>query len=447
MYCPECELRVADDYVTVCPVCQGPLQSETINGEMPGIPVDKGGSSVVAESGSSETRVSEGRIDDKFSDYKNPEHDFDFNPEEFGLQTSAQEDPAAEEEDIRVLADIWKDEDIDADLEGVMAEAFVLDEADKDIGIEVPNLGKDDRKPVQSEVIPASPAAPAAVSQQKKRRPLLLLLLLVVIGIGGGSWFYSQNFGAKPESRGVKPIPSPQVVKPVSSPPVKKQLIAEKIKKTEPAPEVAPKTPEVSITTAPVSDSAAPKDSPLNALKEKVTLPSQETSVESVAAAVSRSSAEGQEKLSAQKAEVLDKPADGLVEKTDQPALLLESAGEKTSVHKVELAQNDPKGVVKTKPLEDAVKTVTSKTKEPLVLPYAVHIGSFRNKEGASRQLAMLQKKGFAAYQVEVDLKEKGVWQRVLVPGGVTLKEAKVVQQKLADIFPKEDSLIRKIRR
>jgi cell division septation protein DedD len=499
MYCSECKLRIADDDVMVCPVCQGPLQPEMGNNEMFNAAVDKGGS-VVPESRSPETRVSEVRIDDKFSAYESSGQDIDFNPEEFGLQSSDQRDPAAEEEDIRVLADLWEDEDVDADLEGVLAEAFSLDEAEKDIdvdfnkdvgkdidvddkpvemidveelslsfddedkGIDVNDkavemidddknidveelelnfdLGEDDLKLGQSEMMPTPPPPTAS---PRNRSPLLLLLLLVVVGAAGGAyWLYLQDFGAKPVARVVKPIPPLQSVKPVSPPPVEEQIVAEKVTSTEPGSGVVQETSGDQAAAVPVRDSAAIEAVDVKG-KEIRTLPQEAT--KPVKAVVSQPSVEGQEMLVARKAEVFDKPVAEPVKESEAPIAPPGSTGEKTSVSAVKLVQDEPKVAAEIKPLDEAAPATVSKTEEPMVSPYAIHIGSFKSNKRASRQLAMLRKKGFAAYQVEVDLKGKGVWQRVLVPGGVTRKEAQAVQQKLADIFPREESLIRKNKR
>ncbi len=78
---------------------------------------------------------------------------------------------------------------------------------------------------------------------------------------------------------------------------------------------------------------------------------------------------------------------------------------------------------------------------------YVVQIGSFRNFEGAACQLAKLHKKGFAAYSVQADLGDKGVWQRIFVPGGDSRSEAKLVQEKLTRLLPREESLIRKLQK
>ena len=63
MYCAECKLRVADDSITVCPVCQGPLQPDTENEEVFGGAVDKDGSAARGN------QVFDIRVEDKFVAY------------------------------------------------------------------------------------------------------------------------------------------------------------------------------------------------------------------------------------------------------------------------------------------------------------------------------------------------------------------------------------------
>ncbi|MCD6533333.1 MAG: SPOR domain-containing protein [Deltaproteobacteria bacterium] len=556
MYCSECELRIADDDVTICPVCQGPLQPEAKNDGMfdtANAAIDKSGS-VVSENQSPETLISEVPIDDKFSAYESFDQDGDFNPEKLGLLSSEQKDPATQEEDIRVLADLWENEDVDADLEGVLAEAFSLDETEKGIdadlnigidedlnkeqcvdlaadldldfdldtsapaeafaeadveadvdkykdldldferGIDVEdkNLdvnesslsfddtdegvdvnyktdemiadniyddknidveelelnvdsGKDDLddlddlKVGHSEVLPTMP--PIAASP-RNRRPLLLLLLLVVIGAGGACWLYMQSFAAKPKVRVAKQIPASRSVKPVSAPPVKRKIVAEKVTLKEPVSKVVQDASGGQVGTVSVSGSANVK-----AINEKKagTLPQVTKPVKAI---VIQPSVKGQERLIAQKMEVSDKPAAGLVKKSKTPAAPPISVGEKTSVSVGKRVQDGSKSIFEVKPFaETAPAAAASITEEAKALPYVVHVGSFRSTIRASNQVAMLQEKGFPAYHVEVYLENKGVWQRVFVPGGVTRGEAKDMQQKLAESFPREESLIRKIRK
>ena len=192
----------------------------------------------------------------------------------------------------------------------------------------------------------------------------------------------------------------------------------------------------------------------------------------------SQSSDGGLEKLAGHQAEALDKPvsseevkaalssapvetATEAVKKSEVLVAAQESVGEKALVSEKAVIEGDAKVVEQLTPssstsLKDeagksaedtAAKAVTSKVEVSSVIHYAVHIGSFKSQKRVARQLAMLQEKGFAAYRVEVDLKEKGVWQRVMIPGGATRDEAKALQKKLAELFPKEDSLIKKIKK
>ena len=310
-----------------------------------------------------------------------------------------------------------------------------FDDVDEGIGV--------NGKAVTEEMPSPPPPPPPVAAPPQNRRLLLLVLLFLLIGAAGGAyWLYSLNSDVKPMSRVVKPTPQLQSVKPVSPAPVEERIVVKKMTQTESESGVAQNTSGDQAAAVPVRDSSEIET--VDVKVEEITL---SPSTDPAKAVVSQSSVEGHEMLVARKAEVLDKPVAEPVKKTEAPTAPPGNAGEKTSVSAVKLAQDEPKVVAEIKPLEEAAPVAISKTEEPMVSPYAVHIGSFKSKKRASRQLAMLQKKGFAAYQVEVDLKGKGVWQRVLVPGGLTRKEAQAVQQKLADVFPREESLILKNKR
>ncbi len=458
MYCSECKLRVADDSVTVCPVCQGRLQADDEN--------EKGFNNTADNRASGASEI---LVEDKFSAYERADQTLDFNPKELGLQSSDQEEQAEEEEDIRALADLWEEEDIDADLEGVLAEAFSLDEANEDVDVE-DDLGLELGK---SEVLPSQ--QPPVTPANRNRSPLLLLLLIIVIGAGGASWFYLQKTG-------VKPTP---IVQPRSQPQPKEAVVADRAATVKPAQEVTgsssgDETAKLAATV-PARDSAQVKVAD-SIVKDGVTSPEKVTAAQPAAATPQPTDGE-LEKLAGSKTEVLDKAASPaevktalssapvgtdaeLVKKTEVSVASLEGAGEKTSVSEEAVVEGDEKVVepvqnneitVQAEPLapttstaprkEVVAKAVSSKVEVYPVYYYAIHMGSFKSQKRADRQLAMLQEKGFAAYQVEVDLKDKGVWQRVMIPGGTTRDEAKVVQKKLADLFPKEDSLIKKIKK
>ncbi len=480
MYCSECKLRVADDSVEVCPVCQGPLQSETKNESvyLDGVPAGK-----------VEAETPEIKVGDKFIAYEKIDEDFDFNPENLGLQ-ALEKDSEAESDDMKVLAKMWQDEDIDADLEGVFAEAFTLDEVgetggmedeldlldnddvdvdlegvlaealiiddeDQKVGMkEELNLGKNDLGPVKPESFPDAPVS--VVSGPRKNNSLWLFLLLVALGAGGASWFYFQSLAEKPSVDVVKP---PSQVESVKATPeiVPPKPVAEKVEVVEPGDSAAPSSvKEVSSklkVEAPVS--VAKSDEIVNVKAQEVVKSSKPTAVvgaQSVAQSLNVSGPEQKVTASVGKSETLIPVAERVKEKISDSA---KNANQKNSVK----ADKRKKTGLSTAALvrhEGAAAgvAVVSKTVPAdspgdagvsLKSSYVVHVGSFKSEKRASRQLARLQKKGFSAYIAVVDLKGKGVWQRVMVSGGATREDAKAVQAKIAEVFPKEDSLVRKV--
>ena len=439
MYCSECKLRVADDSITVCPVCQGPLQPDAVNEEAFNDVADK-----------TESAAPDVQVEDKFGVYESPGQELDFNPEKLGLEPSVQKDPADEDEDIQVLADLWEEENVDADLEGVLAEAFSLDEANEESDVEDdldfeegdldPGKGLDLEKPA------ALPAQPPVAASTPNRSPLLLLLLLIVIGAGGGFWFYSQNLKSTPGQRVVRSLSKPQPAKPAPLPPVQEErVLAEKATTTEPVAEAVESLADdkaVKLETAvPVQSEALVEVSDLK--DEGLKVPTSGAAVAQVPPAVASEELKASETLVASL-------ATGVEEKKPAPEKVLAEGGAKAVVE-TKPQVSSPASASQEEVGKSSPKTVkaavVNKTEVSLMSPYAIHVGSFKSRKRADRQLAMLQGKGFAAYQVEVDLKATGVWQRVMIPGGNTRKEAKVVQKKLAELFPKEDSLILKIKK
>ena len=107
MYCPECKLKIDDDTVTTCPVCQGPLlESE---GRLPGRPAE-------------------------------------FDPEELGLLPLAEDEAQSHEESVKDLSKLWGNQDIDAEIEGVLAEAFSLEKVGEGLDKSAPELTFDQEK-------------------------------------------------------------------------------------------------------------------------------------------------------------------------------------------------------------------------------------------------------------------------------------------------------------
>ncbi len=440
MYCSECKLRVADDSVVVCPVCQGPLQSETEN---EAAQVDHG-----AEK-KSPPKASEIKVEDKFIAYEKIDQEFEFSPEDLGLH-SLEKEPENSSDDMKVLAELWEDEDIDSDLEGVFAEAFTLDEvddaakmdevselsADEDVdadlggalaeaftlvdegelaGLEEElNLGENNMEPTRPETIPAAPASVAA-PPRKNSSPLLFLLLVVVAG-AGALWFYFQSPVVKscaPVVKSVSPSPSPPPapVKTVPEAMVRKESgvqkvpkpVAEKVKVSEPVSKAEPDSVE-GLEDKPKTEVPVRNEVSLETVESKVS--ETEKNAAPVTAARVQSSAQSSGAL------FLEQKSTASVEQSETLISIAEKGKEKTV---------------------------------DLKFSYVVHVGSFKSEKRASRQVARFQKKGFAAYSMEVDLKAKGVWLRVMVPGGATREEAKVVQARVAEVFPKEESLVRKV--
>ena len=450
MYCSECKLRVADDNVTVCPVCQGPLEPEVENG------------AELVNDIAADRAEPEIKVGDKLSAYEKPGLDLDFNPEDMGLQSSKPVAPDAEEEDIMALTDLWEDEDIDADLEGVLAEAFSRDEVNEVVEMEDElDLGEEGLDLDKTDLFSTPPASP--VTPARSSRSPLLILLLVVIGVGGASWFYFQNSGIKPGGQVVKPVAQTKVLKSSTKPVAKESSVVEKVKAEKPvvaalsrpvvseSPKPEPETPVRDLITAKAG-------AELNDKKDKLVSTFSQTVAGAPIAATPVPDVEPEVVVSGQSAVASSK-------KTEVEVAALENSG-KVTISSGDLPENlstvaDKKE--EPEPLEDTpprdaekipVAGVSAKpTKarvnagDPAIVPYAVHIGSFKSQKRVSRQMAMLNKKGFAAYSVEVDLKDKGVWQRVMVPGGATREEAKIVQKKLAELFPREESLIKKVAR
>ena len=451
MYCSECKLRVADDNVTVCPVCQGPLQSDA---EDEAVLINGG---VV---GKGEPKI---EVEDKFSAYEKPGSELNFNPEELGLQSPEPVAPDAEDDDIMALTDLWEDEDIDADLEGVLAEAFSLDEVDEAVEMEDElDLGEDGLDLGKPGVSPASSVTPVAPARNS--RSPLLLLLLVVIGVGGASWFYFQNLEVKPGDQVVKPVSQAQSLKSASEP-VAKDSVVEKVKVAEPvtvaARRAADDKPAKLEAVVPVRD-LAPVEVAAKLKDKEVVTPLQNAAVDQAATAGAQSPVE-REEVAALAQRVTDSS-----EKPEMSTGVAESVGEKGSDSAKAAAKEVTEIADKAKTSgfsadasvrdggeaavagvagEVAKEASLDRVEKSPILSYAIHIGSFKSQKRVSRQIAMLQKKGFAAYFVVVDLKEKGVWQRVMIPGGATREEAKVVQKELAELFPREESLIKKIKK
>jgi cell division protein FtsN len=467
MYCSECKLRVADDSVVTCPVCQGPLQSESEVRE-PSESVD-----FVDELAAvfAEEPAQDIKLDDKLDAYVRDDANLDFDPEALGLKSSEEEDPEASADDIRVLADLWEKEDIGADLDGVFADAFNLEEVapesvpEEQVAVkpeksvpETSEIPETSETPVMSTSVMSTPEISTPVPPENPRNLGLPLLILIVLLIaGGGGWFYMQNAGVKPENklaREIKsPAPAPVPTKPQIKPQPEPAVVSNKPVEDKVVP-VAEGNAVVTAKISPAGDETAensagdkPNLSTDVKVEPAVAAGSSETEAASLATTAETSTQPAAESLVAAASD-----SSPIVEKKTQSDAELDS--EPAAENQASETQPVEKVTPEPVPVKEKAVAVPEKA-NPAAAPavtvtgtrYVVHIGSFRNEAGAARQLAKLQKKGFAAYKVEVDLGEKGIWQRIFVPGGALKSDARLVQEELAKSFPQEESLVRKIKK
>ncbi|MEI6128327.1 MAG: SPOR domain-containing protein, partial [Pseudomonadota bacterium] len=94
-------------------------------------------------------------------------------------------------------------------------------------------------------------------------------------------------------------------------------------------------------------------------------------------------------------------------------------------------------------PAAPAEKTHSVPGAEKKLAPiYAIHTDSYKTEETAIREINRLKKSGFDSYLQTADLKEKGVWQRVLTGKFSFPEEALKVQQELKKKYNKLDARI-----
>ncbi len=443
MYCSECKLRVVDDSVVVCPVCQGPLQPESENEEKPET-IDFAGELEEALSRDKDRDVV---LEDKLDAYVRDDANLDFDPQELGLKSSNTGAATTSEDDIRVLADLWDKEDIGADLDGVFADAFNLEEvapesAPDELVIDEAVVTKPE------ETVPESPVMSTPAPIEKSRNPGMPLLILIVLLIaGGGGWFYLQKSGSK----SLVPVQ----VKPQIKPRPESAVVDNKpsADKATPVAESRVITQSQSAADAIAADSAGNSS-------DSVTVAEPQTASEAVAPVKAEVVAAGSRAV----AETVVEPAaespaaTAEVSSTAPPAAVTAPVAAEIAEKSAATPEVGPPAAEKVASLPLPVKEKAVAELEKVDLPaspgvaattssYVVHIGSFRNEAGAARQLAKLQKKGFAAYKVEVNLGIKGVWQRIFVPGGESKSTALKVRAELAESFPREESLIRKLKK
>ncbi len=459
MYCSECKLRVADDSVVTCPVCQGPLQSESETGEQPES-VDFVGELASVFEADQDPDI---KLEDKLDAYVRDDANLDFDPEALGLKSSEAEDPEASADDIRVLADLWEKEDIGADLDGVFADAFNLEEVDPESVTEEQTAIKLE-KAVPETPTPSTPEmstpeiSTPAPAENSRNMGLPLFIFIVLLIAGGGGWFYMQNTGVNPENKLVReiksPAPAPVTIKSqnkpqlepavVSNEPVEDKVVLVAESKTAVTAKISPAGDEtVEVSTGDNRDLSTDV-----AAETAASAGSVET--EAVATASLATTSETSPQPAAESLVAAASAPSSMKEKNILSKSVTETAVENQKSKTQSAEKVAPKLVPAKEKAVVAPEKVSPATASAITATgprYVVHIGSFRNEAGAARQLAKLQKKGFAAYKVEVDLRAKGVWQRIFVPGGVSKSDARQVQEQLTKSFPREDSLVRRIKK
>ncbi len=428
MYCSECKLQVADDSIKVCPVCQGNLQPEVEKDFTP----DQGL-----------------ELQDEFVTGPQVDQGLDFDPEILGLKSSDQKDAAEDIDDMRVLADLWEKEDIGADLDDVFAEAFSVETVDLvSEGMAEPEMPVSGT--LNSERFSAQP-----VRQRNLWLPVLLVAGLIVVGCG---WFFLKSNGVKPVVGIDDTFKSPALVKSQVEPEADKAGMAERM--LEPA--VTPPAESEMVKSELLPAAIAAVDDSIDSEVE-----TQATDVAEVSGQVPMESAK---QLDADAVAIKSagvQPSAEISVRTEEPPveILPETQAPPQGEAVSEIAERNMVSAppvlapgktaaesvpVTKKPAAEAGQSAASFTPAATVAvgtQYVVQVGSFRNFEGAACQLAKLHKKGFAAYSVQADLGDKGVWQRIFVPGGTSRSEAKLVQEKLSRLLPQEESLIRKLQK
>ena len=456
MYCSVCKLMVADDNVANCPICQGPLRPEgEVREEQEPLELKEAELFDLAK----EMQAGwDGEVESDSEPGISLDEGPAFDPQLDLEALKLDELPSGQSnrenvDDIRVLADLWAKEDLGADLDGVLAETF---SAENSAAREESAINTEPGKPVYTG------SSTAVVNHGKHLHPWLLLSLVAgLILVAGGGWYYFYNNIMPAETEVVvgEKHSAPEPVKSqVITPQEDKSSVSEKEVRNDVDAEVGSEAVE---TETPEPEAVeAVDDSQLNSSLAATT----DDKVEPVPSAADSGPVQIVAAGSNPVLETIDNtavdtmvPSETHAEIERTPETVPETEARMKSDRGVSVAapsvveaqipaagSAEPVGAVKTElHAEIDQQPVAASPAEAVSGPcYVVHIGSFKTAAGAARQLAKVQEKGFAAYKVEVNLGEKGVWQRIFVPGGVGKSEAKQVQDKLKQLLPHEESRI-----
>jgi cell division protein FtsN len=235
----------------------------------------------------------------------------------------------------------------------------------------------------------------------KSSTTLLLLVLLVCVLGGAGYYFFMMNESAPPEPVAPVKIASPQ----------KQDAVLDKVLRKEPAaPATAQQATVDNTTQEPLKHEAL--KSAQTAVKKADTQAVAEQPVP--------------ETKPAEPVEASRAPEKTLQSDKKQSAVVIEKTeGTTAAPHKIEA----PAPVVVQEPSRETVKAAGSEpAKKPAVRTgqpiFSVLIGSFRNQSNAEAEVRRLSKLGYDARAVDVDLKAKGLWHRVLIGSYKSRSEA-----------------------
>ena len=459
MYCPKCDLKIAGESASECPICNTTLISEVEAGLAEFVPAEglpkKGGGG----DGSCDLEAL----------LASSSEEIDFDPEALGLTRTSSGEELPKDEDISVLAEMWNSEDIDLELERVLGEAMspveMVETGSRPEKTTAPESGPEPEPamPPQPEMQPGaagfeSQAAEEAASETvatgaaaifaesaipekettakmvpEEEPPVmfetvgappedrghgpLIMIVIVLLVIGGAVGGYLYWAGQQHDNKSGK---TTAAVLPTVA-------VKDQVKPVTPAPAV----PENTVAARParnaeLSAAAQPvQATPLPEASKKVVKTVKPEAVKRVPKAAPQ---------------VKTKPvAKPVAKPAPKPAPVKAAVPAKKSPARVKKAPATARTPAVAKPL------IVKKTMAPAVptTGYVVHAGSFQNPEKAQAVAVRYRKAGFKkAHTVKVDLKAKGIWYRVLIPAGTSQAEAVKARLAFTHKFPGEPSRI-----
>ena len=233
-----------------------------------------------------------------------------------------------------------------------------------------------------------------------KSSTTLLLIVLLVCALGGAGYYYFM----------MKEQAPPEPIAPVKiAAPQNQDAVLDKVLRKEPA---APATAQQATVDNTTQES----------LKHEALQPSQTAVKKADTQAVAEHPVP--ETKPAEPVEASKTPEKTLQSDKKQSAVVIEKTeGPSAAPHKIEA----PAPVVAQEPSRETVKAAVSEpAKKPAARTgmFSVLIGSFRNQGNAEAEVHRLSKLGYDVRAVDVDLKAKGLWHRVLIGSYKSRSEA-----------------------